>query len=306
MKAKVILNPYANRWHALHRKAELERALQDCDLQFDLVTTEQPGHGTELARQATLEGFNPIISAGGDGSISEVVNGIVSACDQNEHNQMPTLGIMPLGSANDLAVNLRLPKDLNDCAAVIANGKARFMDLGKVNGRYFDNNSAVGLEPTITLIQQGIPFLRGALRYLLATLIGVMRNVHWDMQLEWDDGDFRGPLSLVTVGNHAITGGVFYMTPHADAFDSKLTFVYGYMKTRRQILQLLPRIMKSGQNNYVEHPDIHEHHTTRLKIRSERPTPMHADGEIQSKAISEIEYQIVPGKLPVLLNEATK
>jgi diacylglycerol kinase (ATP) len=303
MKAKVILNPYANRWHALNRKPELERALKACDIHYELVVTERPGHGTELASQAVLEGFNPIISAGGDGSISEVVNGIVAMSAQDDHTQLPALGIMPMGSANDLAVNLNLPKDLEACAAVIANGKTSLMDLGWVNGRYFDNNSAVGLEPTITLIQQSIPLLRGSIRYLLATLIGVMKNVHWNMHLEWDDGEYSGPLSLVTVGNHPITGGVFYMTPHADAFDGKLTFVYGYMKTRRQILNILPRTMKSGQDSYVEHPDIHEHHTTRLKIRSEGPTPMHADGEIQAKAINEIEYKIYPGKLPLLLSD---
>ena len=303
MKAKVILNPYANRWHALQRKTELERALQACGIQYDLVITERPGHGTELAGQAVLEGFDPIISAGGDGSISEVVNGIVSSNGQDNHKRSPALGIMPLGSANDLAVNLGLPNGLEACAAVIANGKHKFMDLGQVNGRFFDNNSAVGLEPTITLIQQGIPLLRGSIRYLLATLIGVMKNVHWNMHLEWDNGEYSGPVSLVTIGNHPLTGGVFYMTPHANAFDGKLTFVYGYMKTRRQILQILPRTMKPGPDSYVEHPNIHEHHTTWLKISSEKPTPMHADGEIQSKAISEVQYKIIPGILPVLLTE---
>jgi diacylglycerol kinase (ATP) len=301
MKAKVILNPYANRWKAIHRRSELEKALQENSIQYNLSITDKPGDGTILATQATLDGCDLIIAAGGDGSISEVVNGIFAASDRMENLKLPALGIMPLGSANDLAVNLHLPKDLLSCASVIAQGNSKLMDVGIVNGRIFDNNSAVGLEPTITLIQENIPYLRGVLRYLLATLIGVLKNTHWDMHLEWDNGKYSGPITLVTVGNNPVTGGAFYMTPHANAFDGKLTFVYGYMRTRLQVLRLLPRTMKTGKDSYVEHPDIHEFHTTWLKIRSDQPTPMHADGEIQSKAVREIEYKVFPSKLAIFL-----
>jgi diacylglycerol kinase family enzyme len=104
------------------------------------------------------------------------------------------------------------------------------------------------------------------------------------------------------VGNNPLTGGLFYMTPHAKPFDGKLTFVYGYMPTRLKILQLLPKTMKSGEGSYVENPDIHEIHTSWLRIQSSTPTPLHTDGEIQSNAVREIEYRILPNKLPVLMN----
>ncbi len=91
------------------------------------------------------------------------------------------------------------------------------------------------------------------MRYLVATLRGVSQNPQWSMQLEWEGGSYAGPVTLVTVGNHVRTGGLFYMTPHADAFDGLLTFVYGFMPTRWQILSLLPRTMKPGAGSYVEH-----------------------------------------------------
>ncbi|MGB2909981.1 MAG: acylglycerol kinase family protein, partial [Anaerolineales bacterium] len=175
MTAKVILNPYAGRWKALKRLAEVETVLQEAHIEYELTITESPGHGTSLAFQSVLNGFNPIISAGGDGSVSEVVNGMMMAIKDNSEIQMPSLGIMPLGSANDLAINLELPTDLKEAAKVIAAGNVHKMDLGLVNDRYFDNNSAVGLEPTITLIQQDIKHIHGVLRYLLATLIGINR-----------------------------------------------------------------------------------------------------------------------------------
>ena len=91
------------------------------------------------------------------------------------------------------------------------------------------------------------------------------------------------------------------MTPHADPFDGLLTFVYGYMSTKFEILRLLPRTMKRGAGSYIENPNIHEINTTWLRIRSETPTPMHADGEIQSEAIQAVEYRVIPGRLPLLM-----
>lgn len=301
MTAKVILNPYAGRWQALKRREETEVALQAAGVPFEMVITDRPGHGTELAAQAYNEGFSPIIVAGGDGSINEVINGIIAAAQTHDGEVLSPLGIIPLGTANDLVVNLGLPKDLHAAAKVIAAGNTRRMDLGNVNGRFFGNNSAIGLEPNITLIQQRITRLSGILRYLLATLIGIANNPQWIMHLEWDDGNYHGPITLVTVGNNPLTGGSFYMTPHADPFDGQLTFVYGSMPTRLQILRLLPKTMKPGSGSYVEHPDIHEINSTKLRIRAESPTPLHTDGEIQSEAIQDIEYTLSPERMPVLL-----
>jgi diacylglycerol kinase (ATP) len=301
MVAKVILNPYAGRWQALNRREEMVSALKASGIDFELVATASPGQGTELAAQAVKDGFDPIISAGGDGSISEVVNGIAQAMLDSEHERWPSLGIIPLGSANDLVDNLGLPKELDKAAGVIAAGMTRMMDLCEVNGRLFDNNAAIGLEPYITLIQQRITRLRGTLRYLVATLRGVIDKPQWEMHLEWQGGQYDGPITLVTVGNNPRTGGIFYVTPHANPFDGLLTFVYGFMPTRLQILRLLPRTMKSGAGNYVEHPDIHEVNSPWLRVHSEKPTPSHADGEIQSEAIQDLEYRVIPARLPILM-----
>jgi diacylglycerol kinase (ATP) len=306
MTAKVILNPYANRWLALKRQPEVEDALKACGIQYELVVTDKPGHGTDLAIQAAQAGFTPIISAGGDGSISEVMNGMVLAAQQSGADPVP-LGIMPLGSANDLVVNLGLPKDLPGAAQVIAAANTRMLDLGQVTygtpprSRFFDNNSAMGLEPSVTLVQQGITRLRGVLRYLVATVIAISRNPRWQVRLEWENGSYEGKTTLVTVGNNPITGGLFYMTPHANPYDGLLTFVYGYLPSRLKIFAVLPRTMRPGAGSYVEHPAIHEVHSPWLRIYAANPTPLHADGEIQSEAVQEIEYRVLPAYLPVLL-----
>lgn len=315
MIAKVILNPYAGRWKALKMQDKVMSELSKAGVNFDFVATDAPGHGTQLAAEAVRNGFNPIISAGGDGSISEVVNGLVQETLSKGLPCPVSLGIIPLGSANDLVVNLKLPISISEAATVIASGKTRNIDIGEVkawdrnrvksSSRFFDNNSAIGLEPSITLIQQRIKWLHGPLRYLLATLIGVLKNPQWTMQLEWDSGKYQGAATLVTVGNNPLTGGLFYMTPHADPGDGLLTFVYGGIKTRRQILQILPRTMKTGADSYVKHPLIHELNSTWLKIHADQPTPVHADGEIMLSDAHFIEYRVLPNYLPVLASETT-
>jgi diacylglycerol kinase (ATP) len=311
MTAKIILNPYAGRWKGLQKKDEIENSMRSLGIDFELVMTEAPHHGTELAYQAAKTGFYPIISAGGDGSVSEVMNGIVSAA-QDTHTDPIPMGVLPLGTANDLMVNLGIPTNIPEAAKVIAAGNTRRIDLGEViasdisgnnpKKRYFDNNSAIGLEPCITLIQQRISWLRGSIRYVVAALMGVAKNPQWNMRLQWEGGEYSGPATLVTAGNNPLTGGVFYMAPHADPFDGKLNCVYGFMSSRLQILRLLPKTMKAGVGNYVEHPSIHEINVSWLKIHTDQPTPLHADGEIQFEATQDIEYHILPDYLPVLMH----
>ncbi len=311
MPAKVILNPYAGRWKGKQKRQEIEASLTNCGINYELVTTEGPNHGVELAYRAVKNGYFPIISAGGDGSVSEVMNGMVNAA-MDLGSEPVQLGILPLGTANDLMVNLGIPTDIPGACQIIADGTSQRIDLGEVTAwdltgkiskkRYFDNNSAIGLEPSITLIQQKISWLRGSSRYLVAALLGVMKNPQWTMHLEWDGGDYHGPATLVTAGNNPLTGGVFYMAPHADPVDGKLDFVFGYVSSRLRILQLLPRTMKPGVGSYVEHPAIREVRVSRLKIHTDQPTPLHADGEIQFAATQDIEYRILPGYLPILMH----
>jgi hypothetical protein len=162
--------------------------------------------------------------------------------------------------------------------------------------------TAIGLEPYVTLIQERITFLSGSFRYLIAALIGAFDKPNWEMHLEWEGGEYSGLTTLVTVGNSPLTGGIFYMTPHANPFDGLLTFVYGFIPTRRGIFSLLPRTMKPGAGSYVEHPEIHEVFSPWLRVRSKQSTPAHADGEVFSRAIQDLEYQVIPSCLPILMD----
>ena len=293
MTAKVILNPYAARWDALKRRDQVESALKQAGIDYHLEVTQRPLHGIELAEQAARAGFSPIISAGGDGSNGDVLNGMLRAAPESK---LGPFGVLPLGTANDLVVNLGLPTDLDQAAKCIAAGKLRRIDLGKVNHWIFANNSAVGLEPVVSIYNIRMVRLRGVIRYIIAALRAINQKPEWHMSLEWDDGSYEGPVSLVSVGNCPLTGGVFRMAPAANPADGLLTFVYGYAPTRRRMLALLPKTI-SGE--FVKDPAMHQHHTRRLTIHSSPPSPLQADGEIRAEAAGDFVYECLPLKLDI-------
>jgi diacylglycerol kinase (ATP) len=299
MTAKVILNPYSNRWNSQKRWPEAESALKAAGVDFDLAVSEKKGQIVDLAERATLEGFSPIIVAGGDGSIGDAANGLMRA-GQATNGKLPPLGILPLGSANDLAYVLGLPTDFHEAARVIATGKAGAIDLGMLNDRYFVNNSAAGLEPYVTLKHEKIHWIRGVARYLVAAVQGIMDKPEWAGKISWDGGEYEGELSFISIGNGRRSGG-FFMTPHADPFDGKLTLAFGYRATRLGLFQALPRAFNEEKGSYVELEGIQEVHGTRVSIQLDRTSPAHTDGELLPEWIQDFEYRILPKCLNIIL-----
>lgn len=300
MTAKVILNPYSNRWNSKARWPETEAALKAAGEDFEMVASERKGQVVDLVEQAVREGFSPIIVSGGDGTIGDAVNGLARAAKSADAPIGP-LGIMPTGSANDFVYNLGLPTDLTEAARVIKAGKVRTIDLGKLNDSYFANNSAMGLEPYVTIKHEKIQNIKGIARYLLAAVQAIMDKVEWHGDVKWDGGEYSGPLSLVTVGNGPRTGGLFFMTPHADPADGKLTLAFGYRGTRLGLLMALPRAMKPGQGSYVEMDGMFEVNCTRVTIHLDHPSPAHTDGELLPQFMKDFEYSIQPGRLKILV-----
>ena len=237
MPATVILNPYSNRWEAGRRAHEIESSLQRAGIDFIMQKTERPLHGTELARLAVENGHLPIIAVGGDGAVGEIINGIMQATPVGERPAGP-LGIIPFGTANDLTDVLGLPRDIDEAVKIISDGFTRDIDVGKVNGHYFDNNSAIGLEPMVTIENIRLTWLRGVIRYLVAAVITILKRPTWEANLEWDSGEYDGSITLVSVGNTRRTGGVFYMTPNASYDDGYLDFVFAPALNRIRLFQL--------------------------------------------------------------------
>jgi len=297
MPARVILNPYSNRWNAQKRWPQAEAALREAGVDFSVAVSERRGQPVVLAEEAVKAGYSPIIAAGGDGTIGEMVNGIARAKGKGH---LGVLGVIPLGTANDFCCNLGIPLDLTEAARVIAGSKARTIDVCRAGERYFVNNSAMGLEPYITVLEKKMTFLKGIPRYLAAAIKGIVKNPSWQARVDWDDGSYEGPLTLISVGNAPRTGGLFYMAPHADPADGKLTAVLAYKKSSLSLLALLPKAM-TPEGKFVLAEGVQEIHATRISVKLQPPSPAHSDGELFPEEIENLEYSILPAMIDILV-----
>ncbi|GAB4265911.1 MAG: diacylglycerol kinase family lipid kinase [Candidatus Promineifilaceae bacterium] len=295
MSIKVIVNPYANRWQAQKDAAQVEVALRSAKLSYDLVMTSAPGDATALAETAVYDGYGAVIAAGGDGTISEVVNGLIAAS-----GSAPTIpfGIIPIGSANDFVRIVHIPLDIIGAVQVIARGHTRQVDAGRVNDHYFINNSAAAMEPMISLEQISITNVDGELRYLLALVKGLFKMKAWQMSVVWDEGSYSGPTYLLSVCNTSRTGG-FEMAPGAVIDDGLFDLVLAVKAPMWRVLWFLFKMLRGGK--HIHDSAVTFVRTRNVQVISEPGTPLHADGEIIARAATAVTFEILPGKVTLFV-----
>lgn len=309
MRVKVILNPWARSGRADKQISKIGLALISAGIDYELVTLRRRGQAREEALSAAYDRYDAVVAAGGDGTINEVVSGLIAASGSNP--TMP-LGILPLGTANDFSDSVDIPRNLQAAAALIASGTCRQIDAGQVrysspgatlNGkhqfhnRFFDNSCAVAMEPMVVLETSSSSRLPGNVRYLSAVIKGLRNLKAWHMRISWDSGAYEGPISLLSVANGPRTGGVFKVAPEALLDDGLFDLVFAPNLPIREILPLLPRFLSGS---HLEHPKFFSCRTTSIHIRCDPGTPVHADGELITDEATTICYQILPGKIRLL------
>ena len=295
MPAKIILNPYSNRWGAGKKAPEVQRILTGLGYDFDLVQTEGPGHGVELAREAVAQGFDPVVAAGGDGAISEVVNGMVGEQDRAG----ATLGVIPLGSANDYAYQLGIPTDLEAaCKLLTAAEHVRTLDLGRTNGRVFMNDVTMGLGAQVNVEAAKIKRLRGDAIYIAGAMKAILKG-RWPLaRLEWDGGKMaKKRILLVYAGIGYRTGGVYFLTPDARQDDGLLDFAVADARSRLAVMRLLPRTFKG---THVDAPGVLMGRCTWMHIESDDPVPVLVDGELIATDAHELNLRVLPAAIQVI------
>lgn len=306
---KVILNPYSGRGRAGRQREALCRALAQAGLAFDLEETRGPGHAIELARAAREMGYTTVVAAGGDGTVSEVMNGLAQAAGPDQ--VVGRLGLMPMGSANDFAAMVGCPRRLDQVARQIAAGRSRRVDLGfatyapqggETRQRYFDNNLGIGLEARVTLESYQIRWLSGTPLYVVAALRALHRYAGSRLELAWErpDGqvETRARATLmVTVGNTRRTGGGFYLTPDAVVDDGLLDVGIADAIPAWQVLTLLPLALFG---RHTGHPAVTMIRCRRISVAGADGFPLHLDGEVVSDQAIRVDVTIQPGRLEVV------
>lgn len=295
-KALAIFNPLAGRGRAYKQADQVQQALAAADLPHELVITEARGHAVELARRAALAGRELIVAVGGDGTINEVVNGLMLAADGNE--PPCTLGVLPVGSGNDFASSLGIPKKLRAAAERLRRGAVRRVDVGLVNDRFFDNNVGLGFEAMIDIEAQKLTWLRGFPGYLAGVFRAMVRFPFPRVRVQVDGQPWRdGETLMISVGNNRRIGGGFLITPKAVPDDGLLDMCYVDAIPRREILRLLP---KAINGRHEDEPAVHTLRFRHAVVESDSPLPVHADGEVLWHDAQRLEIAVYPGRLRVI------
>ncbi len=277
MRVKVILNPYADNGHG-RQKIEAVAAAARPYGGVDLALTERPRHGVDLARQAAEAGYDAVAAAGGDGTVSDVMNGLMQA-----QNPAVRLGVIPVGSGNDLAWSAGIPQDVTAAVQRVFTGRPVKIDLAYVeneygDGRFADNNIGVGFDAAVVIETETITRLRGFPMYFLAVLRAILFYFNTPrLQMRFDDETVTQEALFVAFGLGRRHGGGFLITPDARHDDGLIDTCTVAPVSRPTMLQMLLKVMKG---THVASPYVTMRQNKKIIIKSDTPLPIHVDGEM--------------------------
>ena len=260
------------------------------DLGFELITVpiKNPEHLPQLVRQKGAN-VDLVIVGGGDGTLNAVADSLVEM-------ELP-LGILPLGTANDLARTLKIPSTVTQACQVIANGHIKYIDLGWVNGKYFFNVASLGLSVEITgKLSQGAKRRWGVLAYAFTALQVISQTRRFQAEIAVNGESIRVKTIQITVGNGRFYGGGMAVAQDATIDDQRLDLYSLELKHWWQIFPLLWRLPQ-GQQGVL--PWVRTLEGETVEIYTRKSYPINTDGEITTGTPA--TFRVIPHALGVLV-----
>ncbi|HEX2697346.1 MAG TPA: diacylglycerol kinase family protein [Anaerolineales bacterium] len=301
-KVKIILNPMADMGNAWRVARDLRPITEEYG-NADWSGTVYPGHAIELAKQAGEQGYDMVIAMGGDGTVHEVVNGLMQVAE----NKRPILGVVPVGSGNDFAHAIGAPKESDHALAQALKGEISTVDLGLMtdeHGRkeYFDNTLGVGFDAIVTIRSHRLPILRGFLMYLAAVIQTILLNHNpARVQIKTDQETFEDQMLMTTLCNGGREGGGFMLSPDSKNVDGIMEFLLVRKVSRFMMFRLVPEFMKGTHRRFAKY--IRMGACKNFTMTSDRPLYIHADGEIFTSFgsnLRQVTFQLLPNALKVV------
>jgi diacylglycerol kinase (ATP) len=268
----------------------------------DWSGTVYPTHAMELARQCAEEGYELIIAIGGDGTVHEIINGLM----EYPIEQRPRLGVIPMGSGNDFAYNIGMHKRPELALRQILSGKPRRIDIAHMSdnlGRreYWNNTLGIGFDGTVAIRTRTIPVVRGFVMYLVAVLQTVLLNHEAPhLQVVTDQESWEDHKLMLVLCNGGREGGGFLVAPEARVDDGLLDYVTIGKVSRLMMLRLIPEVMKGTHTRF---PQVKSGKFRKMEIQSDRPLYIHADGEIFAgfgTNLHQLTLEVVEGAIEVV------
>ena len=302
-KVKLILNPMADMGRAWKAANDLRPIVQEFKGDISWSGTVYPTHAIELTRQAAAEGCDLVIALGGDGTAHEVVNGLM----QVPADKRPVLGVVPIGSGNDFAHALGVPKKADHALLHALNGQPSQIDVGvftdEHSGRkeYFDNTVGAGFDAVVTIRSHKLPIVKGFLMYLTAVIQTIILNHNpAKIQFQSDTESWEDSVLMTTICNGGREGGGFLISPESKIDDGTLQLLNVKKVSRGMMFRLVPEFMKG---THLRFPATRLDSFKKLSLKSDRPLYIHADGEIFTSFgsdVRDITFEVLPQALKVI------
>lgn len=304
MNYKIIVNPISGRGAGEKSIPFIQKTLSDAGLGIDLVKTERPFHAIELAQKAVADGYEVVVSVGGDGTANEIINGLMTAKETLGHTS--TMGIIGVGRGNDFAFGMGIPTGVEaGCQTLITNDR-RMIDVGKAiseiypKGRYFGNGVGIGFDAVVGFVAVKMKRLSGFPSYIVAALKTVFLYYHAPyVKITVDNGDsFEMSSLMISIMNGRRMGGGFLMAPDSISNDGKFDLCIAREVNRLRIFTLIPHFMRGTQMTQKEIRTLRTSSVMVDALRGNLPT--HADGETISVEGKQIIAQIIPNQLEII------
>jgi YegS/Rv2252/BmrU family lipid kinase len=301
-----ILNPAAGHgraarvWEGL--RGEMLRALPGAVC----LVTRAPGHATELAARAGADGASRLVAVGGDGTFSEMLEGVMSLPAGTR--SAVALGAVPAGSGCDLARHLGYPRDRASLVKIIAGGKTRAMDVGRMRYRgldgssregHFVNMAAFGLAGDVAheIKKAGKP-LGGRISYAASSVRALLGARAKDVRLLADGKNLSGRYHLGVLANTSFMGGGMMIAPGARDDDGLMDLVLVADMSRVALIGNFPRLYKGA---HLEIPGITATPVRRLEAEADETVYLNIDGE--AEGMFPAEFDVLPRAVLVIAEQ---
>ena len=278
----LICNAGAGGGGAGRALAEVRRHLDERELEHEIHFTERSGHATELARAALAEGTRFLVAVGGDGTVHEVVNGMIA--DDRAAHADAVFGVVAAGTGCDFIRTFGIPAMAGHAVAHLDGGDSFPIDIGKItftrdgalDVRYFANIAEAGLGAEVAARADRLPRWFGPTTYVFALWLALARHRPTEAIVDLVDRKYEGALNNLIVANGQFYGGGMKIAPKAAPTDGILDFLID-RTSRREALALLPKVFKG---EHLPHPQVTLSKRVRGSIETDHPLRIEADGEL--------------------------
>lgn len=301
-KVMLIVNPNADLGRARQAAADLRPIVEEFG-GADWTGSVYPTHAVDLARQAAEQGYELVIAAGGDGTVHEIVNGLM----QVPQHRRPRLGVVPLGSGNDFSNAIDVDPQPAYALRQIFNGKAKRVDVGHLRddldrNEYWVNAVGIGFDTIVTIRSRRITLLSGFMIYLVAVIQTILLDHEAPrMHVESDREAWDQEMLMLVLCNGGREGGGFNVQPQARPDDGMFHYAGVKRVSRPMMFRLVPEVMKGTHGRFKQ---VRMGTFQRLKLEADRPLYIHTDGEIFAgfgMNVRRLEVEILPGELDVVV-----